>query len=166
MAKKTTTTPAAPAKKPCAKKACATKAVAEKAPVAKKAPAKKAADKAEPAAPAKKPCCAKKACAAKAPAAEKAPAKKAAPAKAKVTFSTHADSGSKVFVAGSFNNWDPTANELKEKKGSGTFETSITLAKGSYEYKFVINGTWAADPDCRDWVQNDMGTLNSVVVVE
>ncbi len=165
MAKKTTTTEAS-AKKPCAKKACAPKAAAEKAPVAKKAPAKKAAEKAEPtAAPAKK--CCKKACAAEAAPAKKAPAKKpAAPKKAKVTFSVNAELGSKVYVAGTFNNWDPTANELIDKKGTGEYAGTIALAKGKYEYKFIINGAWIADPDCHEWVGNDQGTINSCLTVE
>lgn len=100
-----------------------------------------------------------------------APAKKAAAAKAaakgaRVTFRVRAEVGSKVYLAGCFNDWDPTAKPMADKNGDGEFTCTLTLPKGRYEYKFVINGTWCADPECTDWVQNDMGTLNSVKVVD
>lgn len=89
-------------------------------------------------------------------------AKKAAAKTTRVTFSVRAEVGSKVFLAGSFNNWDPTAKEMVDKKGDGVFTTTVSLPVGSHQYKFVIDGTWCADPECSDWVQNDHGTLNSV----
>jgi len=95
----------------------------------------------------------------------KAAVKKATQKTQRVTFTVRAEAGSKVFVAGSFNNWDPTAKELADKNGDGTFTATLSLAPGSYQYKFVIDGTWCADPECNEWVQNDHGTLNSVVNV-
>lgn len=144
-----------------------------KTPAAKAAP-KKAAPAKKPAAPkaAKKPAAKKPeaddlfAAAAK-PAPKKAAAKKAAAAKGtRVTFRVRAEVGSKVSLAGSFNGWDPAAKPMVDKDGTGEFACTLTLPKGRYEYKFVINGTWCADPECTDWVQNDMGTLNSVKVVD
>lgn len=99
---------------------------------------------------------AKKACA---PKAAKAPAKK------RVTFTLAADVGSEVFVAGDFNNWDPAGKKLEDKKGTGVYTAVLMLAPGDYEYKFVINGTWCVDPNCKDWIQNSLGTLNSVLHV-
>ena len=80
----------------------------------------------------------------------------------RVTFSVRAETGSEVWLAGSFNNWDPTDKKMADKAGDGFYTATLTLPKGTYEYKFVINGTWCADPECAEWVQNDMGTLNSV----
>ena len=88
--------------------------------------------------------------------------KKAAAKTTRVTFSVRAEVGSKVFLAGSFNSWDPTAKEMVDKKGEGVFAATVSLPAGSHQYKFVIDGTWCADPECADWVQNDHGTLNSV----
>lgn len=96
-----------------------------------------------------------------APASVVAP-KKTAPKAQRVTFSVRAEPGSKVFLAGCFNNWDPTAKAMADKKGEGVYEVSLSLLPGDYQYKFVIDGTWCADPECADWVQNDLGTLNSV----
>lgn len=104
---------------------------------------------------------------------EAAPAKKcaakAAPKadkKTRVTFTVRAEVGSKVFLAGCFNNWDPTAKQMEDKKGTGEFTCTVMLPKGKYEYKFVIDGVWCADCECPDWVQNDMGSMNSVKIVD
>lgn len=81
-----------------------------------------------------------------------------------VTLSIKAQPGLAVFVAGSFNNWDATAIPMNEDKG--VYSATLTLAPGIYEYKFVINGVWTLDPDPeRDWTQNGLGTLNSLLRV-
>jgi len=95
----------------------------------------------------------------------KTPKKHASVGKKRVTFSIQAEPGSKVAVAGSFNNWDAEANLLKDKKGTGAYAATLLLASGTHEYKFVINGTWWVDPACVEWVQNDLGTLNSLLHV-
>lgn len=101
---------------------------------------------------------AKKSAAPKAPVAKKS-------AKKRVTFTLAADAGSEVFLAGDFNNWDPAAKPMADKDGTGVYSTVVTLAPGEYEYKFVINGIWCVDPNCREWRQNSLGTLNSVLHV-
>lgn len=83
----------------------------------------------------------------------------------RVAFSVRAEVGSKVFLAGTFNDWNPTAKAMADKKNEGVFTVTVNLAPGSYQYKFVIDGTWCADPECPDWVQNEHGTLNSVKTV-
>jgi len=79
-----------------------------------------------------------------------------------VTFTAHARPGSKVFLAGSFNNWDPAAVRMDNKEGGCVFTATIRLPAGEHQYKFVIDGSWVADPLCPDWAPNDQGTLNSV----
>ena len=154
---KTTTKVSKPA--PAAKKATPAKACCAVEPKAKATPRK-----AKAAACAEETCaCAEETCACAAQPAKKT--KAAAPKNTRVTFSVRAEVGSKVFLAGCFNGWDPTAKQMTDKEGNGTFTCSLNLPKGKYEYKFVINGTWCADPECTDWVQNDMGTLNSVKIV-
>ena len=82
-----------------------------------------------------------------------------------VRFELVTEPGSQVYVAGTFNNWSPTANPLKDNPQGGHFKTALRLQPGEYEYKFVVNGTWCADPQCPDFVPNDTGTLNSVIRV-
>jgi len=91
--------------------------------------------------------------------------KKRNPKARRVPFQVRADPGSSVFVAGDFNNWDPAANPLTDPSGTGDFATVLSLQPGTHEYKFVINGTWCVDPECTEWAQNRLGTLNSVCKV-
>jgi 1,4-alpha-glucan branching enzyme len=83
----------------------------------------------------------------------------------RVTFQFRAEPGSRVYLAGSFNGWDPTARLLADRSGTGVFSTTLMLAPGRYEYKFVVNGVWCVDPECPEWVANDQGSLNSVLNV-
>jgi len=84
----------------------------------------------------------------------------------RVAFSVRAKGGSKVFLAGSFNDWNPTAKEMVDKADNGIFTTNVNLPLGTHEYKFVIDGIWCVDPECPEWRQNDHGTLNSVKEVK
>ena len=86
--------------------------------------------------------------------------KSATNAKKWVRLEISAGTGSRVFVAGTFNNWDPTCMPLEEEP-RGVFGTALLLPKGSHEYKFIVNGEWRCDPSCPDWVPNSLGTLNS-----
>ena len=83
----------------------------------------------------------------------------------KVEFQLAVEPGSQVFVTGSFNNWNPTANPMKDNSGSGHCKAIVQVSSGTHEYKFVVNGVWTADPKCTEWVQNDCGSLNSVLHV-
>jgi len=80
-------------------------------------------------------------------------------------FTLAAETGSQVFVAGTFNNWNPDANPLVHNPYSENFRTSLHIPSGSYEYKFVVNGVWISDPNCPDWVLNAFGSMNSVIRV-
>ena len=50
-----------------------------------------------------------------------------------------------VFVAGSFNNWNASGNAMT--LAGGEWSATIQLEAGEYEYKFVVDGQWVADPD-------------------
>lgn len=80
-----------------------------------------------------------------------------------ITLSVKLGSGKNVFIAGSFNNWDPKAMQMAGDE-NGVYSITLNLDPGIYEYKFVIDGVWTLDPDPeRDWTQNGLGTLNSVL---
>jgi len=91
---------------------------------------------------------------------------KKATKKRRITFTIQADPGAVVYLAGSFNNWDPQVKKMIDKRGDGNFAGTLMLAPGTYEYKFVINGTWCLDNKNCEWAQNNLGTLNSVLTVE
>ncbi len=97
----------------------------------------------------------------------KSAAKKAEkPAKKAVTFTVHAEKGKAVYLAGSFNEWSTTAKKMAYKAAGGLYSATVKLVPGEYQYKFVIDGTWCADPENENSVKNDQGTFNSVVVVK
>ena len=86
--------------------------------------------------------------------------------KKRVKFQLKSESGKEVYAAGTFNDWDPKKNQLKETGKSGIYSATISLAKGRYEYKFIVNDVWCVDPECPEWVPNNHGSLNSVITVK
>jgi len=75
------------------------------------------------------------------------------------------DLGAKqVSLSGDFNGWSPDAIPMKQQE-DGHWETTVDLAPGPYQFKFVVEGQWIPDPLAHDNVWNQHGTLNSVIEV-
>lgn len=83
----------------------------------------------------------------------------------KVSFQIKAAAGSTVFMAGTFNNWDPTQHPLSDTPESGVYTTALLLPPGKHEYKFVVNGEWHPDPNCQERVPDGHGSYNSAITV-
>ena len=73
--------------------------------------------------------------------------------------------GKNVFVAGSFNDWQPD-KVLSDKNGDGHYSCRMMLYPGEYQYKFLVDGEWRSDSENPDFVPNEFGSLNSVLVIE
>jgi 1,4-alpha-glucan branching enzyme len=86
--------------------------------------------------------------------------------KRRITFVIEAEPGKCVSVAGSFNSWNPENKVLIDKNKEGVYQGAMLLEPGTYEYKFFVDDTWCIDPKNPNFAPNDMGTLNSVLVVE
>jgi 1,4-alpha-glucan branching enzyme len=86
-------------------------------------------------------------------------------AKKRVVFKMVAAPTSRIFVAGDFNDWNPDTHPLRDRKGSGKFSRQAFLDPGETEYKFVVNGSWVTDPECRSSKPNGLGSNNSMMVV-
>jgi 1,4-alpha-glucan branching enzyme len=71
-----------------------------------------------------------------------------------------------VCLVGDFNDWDEEGQPMKKRK-DGTFYTAVTLDTGqSYQYRYLLDHErWENDWEADDYVTNEMGTENSVVVV-
>ncbi|NIM18996.1 MAG: hypothetical protein GTO51_01265 [Candidatus Latescibacteria bacterium] len=83
-----------------------------------------------------------------------------------VIFRYYDDEATKVYVVGDFNNWTPTTDPLTDKNGDGEWTLFYPLNPGSYEYKFVVDGTyWIADPRNPLSVSDGFEGRNSVVKV-
>lgn len=76
----------------------------------------------------------------------------------KVVFTFKAEANA-VYLAGNFNNWNPTAWPMKLIDGVWTYE--VELKPGSYQYKYVIDGkTWKEDPEAPAYVDDGFGGKN------
>ena len=81
-----------------------------------------------------------------------------------VVFKFHAEPKTKVYVAGTFNNWNPTSIKLGYSN-KRTYTAMVLLPMGRHEYKYIVNGEWRNCPDCKEQVPNSFGTTNCVLVV-
>jgi 1,4-alpha-glucan branching enzyme len=84
-------------------------------------------------------------------------------AKKRVYFRYSSSDAKKVAVVGSFSHWKEV-RLLKKGKG-GDWRTWMNLEPGVYEYRFLIDGQWANDPECDHRVPNEFGSENDVLRV-
>jgi 1,4-alpha-glucan branching enzyme len=83
----------------------------------------------------------------------------------RISFEYHAPGAMAVFLAGSFNGWNVSANPLKKDK-EGNWSTTVKLFSGTYEYLFVVDGEWKEDPNCESHYLNKYGGYNCLLTVE
>ena len=69
-----------------------------------------------------------------------------------------------VFVAGSFNSWQPEQTPLVPA-GNGRWAGDLKVGPGRHEYLFVVDGQWLPDPNAKESVENPFGGKNSVLTV-
>lgn len=62
-----------------------------------------------------------------------------------IRFTYYDPTARQVYLAGDFNNWDPTALPM-QRDDKGTWWVVVKLSPGRHEYKFVVDGQWTADP--------------------
>jgi len=87
----------------------------------------------------------------------------------KTAFVCQSDWAQSVFLAGSFNDWDPSRTQM-DSEGEGAWRVELELAPGRYEYKFIVDGAWCCEPgradsECANCVPNSLGTMNRVVEI-
>ena len=104
----------------------------------------------------------------KKPVAKKCAAKKSSPRAGqprghRVSITYLNEPGKQVFIAGSFNDWNPTARQLTDANGTGKYFTRFLLKKGVYQYKLIVDGQWILDPENPLTVANDLGGLNNLL---
>ncbi|SJZ36956.1 alpha amylase N-terminal ig-like domain-containing protein [Selenihalanaerobacter shriftii] len=73
----------------------------------------------------------------------------------------------KVNLVGDFNDWDRQATPMFDDNGDGTYEATLKVEPGEYQYKFLINeDNWQKPPDANYYVDDGFGNKNGVVKVE
>ena len=81
-------------------------------------------------------------------------------------YPAHGKSLSSVHVSGSFNSWAEPGTALAYDAGQDLWQAAIELDAGSYEYKFVLDGsTWVSDPNNPETANDNFGGVNSVLTV-
>jgi hypothetical protein len=82
-----------------------------------------------------------------------------------VRFTLEAPNAGRVFLVGDFNGWNPAAIPLR-RSADGTWEVEVPLSPGRYAYSFLVDGALATDPDAPRALDDDFGSVNSVVMVK
>lgn len=86
----------------------------------------------------------------------------------KVTFTVNADliNGAKeVALLGEFNNWDPSAYNMRKLK-DGSFTKTIELEVGNeYQFRYLVDGErWINEPDADKFIHSGVAAEENSVV--
>ena len=84
----------------------------------------------------------------------------------KVDFALQLSNGKvrSVAIVGDFNNWNPSANQLKDVESNGIWSTALTLGPGRYEYMFIVDGEkWITDPNAYKYTEDGFGNKNAII---
>jgi len=68
-----------------------------------------------------------------------------------------------VFVAGSFNDWNPIALDHEDGVRDTLFVATLPLPRGVHEYMFLVDGNWVRDPLVSDSRPDGFGRQNSLL---
>jgi len=101
-----------------------------------------------------------------APAAGAAPADDGSMRSVEFKFTPVISGVSDVFLAGTFNDWNDSKTRMTDPDNDGTYTVTLLLSQGSYQYKFVVDGNWKADPNNPDTAEDGFGGANSVITVD
>ena len=66
-------------------------------------------------------------------------------------------------LAGDFNSWQPGNTPLARDADNGRWSVELALSKGSYRYRYVVDGRWQEDPYNSQLEPNEYGEYNSIV---
>lgn len=84
-----------------------------------------------------------------------------------IQFSYTDNAATTVAVYGSFDSWSAAAATPLVHGSAGAWSASVNLAPGTYQYKFIVDGTsYVSDPANPDGVSDGFGHENSVVTVD
>lgn len=79
----------------------------------------------------------------------------------RIDFELMAPQANRVVLSGDFSSWDEDGILMRRVK-SGLWKTSVNLAPGRYEYKFIVDGQWWTDPANNTFTTNALGSQNSI----
>ncbi len=81
-----------------------------------------------------------------------------------VNFVCRAPAAKNVFLAGDFNNWNPTANPMA-RQPDGAWFLQMNLNHGHHHYHFVVDGKPTLDPAAHGTARDPKGEKASLIAV-
>ncbi len=83
-----------------------------------------------------------------------------------VTFTISGIKANQIAVAGDFNSWNTSANQLEDPDGDGIWTGKMQLEPGRYEYMLVVDdGKWVTDPNAKVYADDGFGSKNAVLFI-
>lgn len=87
-------------------------------------------------------------------------------AQVEVTFTISGIKANQIAVAGDFNGWNTSANQLEDPDGDGIWTGKMYLKPGRYEYMLVVDdGKWVTDPNAKVYADDGFGSRNAVLFI-
>ena len=72
------------------------------------------------------------------------------------SFRLEAPQAQSVFLVGDFTHWQERPIPMQKNK-EGFWSVSVQLEPGRHVYRFIVDGQWCDDPECKDRVPNPFG---------
>ncbi len=83
-----------------------------------------------------------------------------------VTFTISGIKANQIAVAGDFNGWNTSANQLEDPDGDGIWTGKMKLEPGRYEYMLVVDDAkWVTDPNAKVYADDGFGSRNAVLFI-
>lgn len=79
-----------------------------------------------------------------------------------ITFSVFAPDAKEVYVVGDFNDWKLDDNS-RMGKDNDIWKKKMNFIRGSYRYRFVVDGIWLEDSNNSNKVLNPYGEMDSLL---
>jgi 1,4-alpha-glucan branching enzyme len=75
----------------------------------------------------------------------------------KQVFRFAAPAAKSVLLVGEFTDWHQHGIPM-QKDSNGTWTANVALSPGTHRYRFIVDGQWRDDPECKSRVPNPFGT--------
>jgi chromosome partitioning protein len=82
-----------------------------------------------------------------------------------VMFALESPQANDVRVTGEFTNWSREGLTMEKDAADSLWKVVVDIAPGEYEYRFIVDGVWIRDPNNKDYVRNEFGQENSLLIV-
>lgn len=83
-----------------------------------------------------------------------------------VRFAVLAQDAQHVSLVGSFNGWSKDASPMKMVDGTAVWAIDVPLEEGEYTFMYLIDGIqWITPPSADDFVTDEFGHINGIVIV-